>query len=59
MDRLVCAACGAEMAAPQHCGRAMHVETVEGREMLVCWMGPGCGKRDIPQHCGRPMTIAG
>jgi hypothetical protein len=59
MEKLVCGVCGAEMATPRHCGRPMHVEAVDGREMLVCWMGAGCGTQEIPRHCDRPMTISG
>ena len=55
MDKLVCSDCGTELGTPRHCGRPMHIEAVEGREMLVCWMGADCGTRAIPQHCGRPM----
>ena len=58
MDKLVCGACGAEMATPRHCGRPMHVEAVEDNPMLICWMGAGCGKQDIPQHCGQTMTTS-
>jgi hypothetical protein len=55
MDTLVCTMCGAEVPAPRHCGRPMHIDTVDGREMLVCWMGAACGTQPIPQHCDVPM----
>lgn len=32
---------------------------VDGVPMLVCWMGPGCGKQAIPEHCGAAMTVTG
>ncbi len=54
--KLKCEKCGAEIPTPRHCDRAMHVETVEGEQKLVCWMGPGCGVADLPQHCGEHMS---
>jgi soluble P-type ATPase len=54
-DTLECAKCGYEAPMPPHCNRAMHVEQVDGRSKLVCWMGPGCGVDEIPLHCGQPM----
>ncbi len=53
--KLTCQKCGAIVDAPKHCGRPMTVKKIEGRDMLVCWMGPTCGKADIPTHCGLPM----
>jgi hypothetical protein len=57
MPKLVCSACQAEQPAPRHCGQPMQVGEVEGTLMLVCWMGPGCGKQPLPEHCERPMTL--
>ncbi len=57
MSKLKCAKCGHEQDAPQHCGQQMHVEKVGGNEMLVCWMGPECGKQNLPMHCGAPMMM--
>lgn len=54
-DTLECVKCGYETAMPPHCNRPMHVEEVDGRPKLVCWMGPGCGVAEIPLHCGDPM----
>ena len=54
-SKLKCEKCGEEIATPMHCDRPMHIETVNGVEKLVCWMGPGCGVADIPTHCGEPM----
>ncbi|MFW9990594.1 MAG: hypothetical protein ACFFD4_00915 [Candidatus Odinarchaeota archaeon] len=54
---LKCKNCGHEEPVPAHCGKPMHVETVAGKEMLVCWMGTGCGKQNIPEHCGQPMVM--
>jgi hypothetical protein len=31
---------------------------VEGVQMLVCWMGPDCGKQPVPEHCGAAMTVS-
>lgn len=36
----------------------MHLENVDGQEMLVCWMGAGCGVQPLPQRGDRAMTIA-
>jgi len=55
--KLYCESCGSMVDVPQHCGQPMHVEKVEGKDMLVCWMGPGCGKQEIPTHHGKPMVI--
>lgn len=52
---LQCKICGKKIDVPKHCGQAMHSEEVDGKEMLVCWMGPQCGKQDIPVHHGEPM----
>jgi hypothetical protein len=35
----------------------MHIETVYGKEQLVCWMGPGCGVQDLPTHHEKAMKI--
>lgn len=35
----------------------MHIETIEGQDKLVCWMGPSCGVQDIPTHHEKPMKI--
>ena len=52
---LKCKKCGKESDLPIHCGQPMHPETVEGQDMLVCWMGPDCGKQIFPEHHGKPM----
>jgi hypothetical protein len=57
-DKLTCEKCGAETTMPMHCNRPMHQALVNGHQMLVCWMGPGCGVIDIPQHCGESMHQA-
>nr|MDO8117578.1 hypothetical protein [Candidatus Sigynarchaeota archaeon] len=53
--KLKCQKCGATQDAPKHCGRPMTIQKVDGKSMLVCWMGPGCGKAEIPAHCGMSM----
>lgn len=53
MAKLVCEKCGAEVSAPVHCGKEMHMEG----DQLVCWMGPACGHQDIPEHCGEFMAL--
>ncbi|MFW9856811.1 MAG: hypothetical protein ACFFFG_17315 [Candidatus Thorarchaeota archaeon] len=55
--KFVCQECDHEQAVPMHCGKPMHIEVVEGNEMLVCWMGPGCGKQAIPVHHENPMKL--
>jgi Cu+-exporting ATPase len=52
---LKCKKCGLEMDIPMHCDKPMHPEIVDEKEMLVCWMGPECGKQLIPEHHGIPM----
>ena len=55
MTALACAECGETAAIPRHCGKPMHLESIDGKDRLVCWMGAGCGSQDMPTHCGRPM----
>jgi copper ion binding protein len=55
---LACPECGHEQEIPDHCGQPMHIEMVDGKEVLVCWMGPGCGKQEIPTHHDQPMRIS-
>lgn len=55
--KLKCSSCGATQDVPMHCGQPMHVEKVDGKPMLVCWMGPGCGKQEIPTHHDSPMEF--
>ena len=55
--KLKCSSCGATEPVPMHCGRPMHIEKVDGTPMLVCWMGPGCGKQAIPTHHDQPMEM--
>ncbi|MFW9997387.1 MAG: heavy metal translocating P-type ATPase [Candidatus Odinarchaeota archaeon] len=57
-DQLVCSTCGASQFVPMHCGQEMHLETVDGVDMLVCWMGPDCGKQELPVHCKKPMILS-
>jgi Cu+-exporting ATPase len=56
---LVCQSCDYTEILPTHCKQPMHIETVEGEEKLVCWMGPSCGQAPIPYHCGKPLVIRG
>lgn len=56
-DTMHCVECAEVVATPQHCGQSMAVELVGGRTMLVCWMGPQCGQREVPEHHGRPMVV--
>ena len=57
MDKLKCEKCGIEQIIPIHCGKPMHLEKIKGKQMLVCWMGPECGKQSVPEHHGKPMKI--
>jgi len=54
-SKMKCEKCGYELATPSHCDQQMHVEKITGDEKLVCWMGPGCGVRDVPIHCSERM----
>ncbi|MHA1265043.1 MAG: heavy metal translocating P-type ATPase [Candidatus Helarchaeota archaeon] len=54
---LKCTTCDATQEVPMHCGKPMHIEEVDGKPLLVCWMGPGCGKQEIPTHHDAPMII--
>ncbi|MHA1697988.1 MAG: copper-translocating P-type ATPase, partial [Promethearchaeota archaeon] len=56
MPELKCEKCGFTQPVPQHCGKPMHVESINGKDELVCWMGAVCGHQDIPHHCSQPMT---
>ncbi|MBN2151612.1 MAG: hypothetical protein JW839_09215 [Candidatus Lokiarchaeota archaeon] len=55
---LKCQKCGATQEAPMHCGLPMAIKKVDGKDMLTCWMGPGCGKAEVPKHHDMPMTMA-
>ncbi len=57
--RLKCNTCGNTKNIPHHCGKPMHLENIEGKNMLVCWMGPECGKKDLPScnKCSKPMNV--
>ncbi|MFX1512235.1 MAG: hypothetical protein ACFFCQ_06585 [Promethearchaeota archaeon] len=55
--QMKCVSCGHEIPIPNHCGQEMHIEQVEGGSMLVCWMGPECGKQPIPEHCNKAMVL--
>ncbi|MHA1264635.1 MAG: heavy metal translocating P-type ATPase [Candidatus Helarchaeota archaeon] len=52
---LECKQCGTTMEVPYHCNQPMHPEVVDGELMLVCWMGPNCGKQTFPIHHNTPM----
>ena len=52
---LKCKKCGKEIDVPEHCDQPMHPEIVEGKQMLVCWMGADCGKQIYPEHHGIAM----
>ncbi|TFG25774.1 MAG: heavy metal translocating P-type ATPase [Promethearchaeota archaeon] len=53
---LLCEKCNKVIDVPEHCGQPMHPEIVDGEEMLVCWMGPECGKQIFPEHHGIQMN---
>lgn len=56
-EKFKCQICDYTEPIPMHCKQPMHVETIEGKEQLVCWMGPECGVQDIPTHHKKPMQI--
>jgi len=39
-------------------GDKIKIEKIDGKEMLVCWMGPSCGIQELPTHHNKPMKIA-
>ncbi len=55
IPQLQCKECAEKFDVPEHCGQPMHPEVVDGKEMLVCWMGPDCGKQIFPEHHGIAM----
>lgn len=59
MSYLLCVKCGASQPVPEHCGRPMKVQQVDGKTKLVCWMGTKCGVNDLPEHCSVTMGVAG
>ncbi len=56
-EMLKCQECDYTVAIPMHCNQPMHVESVEGVERLVCWMGPHCGVKDLPSHHKKTLKI--
>lgn len=56
-ELLKCQECDYTEAVPIHCKQPMHVESIEGEELLVCWMGPSCGVQKIPTHHEKPMQM--
>ena len=54
---LKCQKCDTKQTAPNHCGKPMAIKKVDGKDMLTCWMGPGCGKAEIPKHHNLPMKM--
>ncbi|MHA1330456.1 MAG: heavy metal translocating P-type ATPase, partial [Candidatus Hodarchaeales archaeon] len=54
---LKCKICGYTQAVPMHCKKPMHLEVVDGKQKLVCWMGSSCGVEEIPEHHGEPMQL--
>ncbi|MHA2307186.1 MAG: hypothetical protein ACXACU_17540 [Candidatus Hodarchaeales archaeon] len=55
---LTCQECDIRESIPHHCGKPMHIEIIDKKQVLVCWMGPSCGVQDLPTHHNKPMTIA-
>ena len=56
-EKLRCQICEYTESIPMHCMQPMHVEAFEGKERLLCWMGPECGVQDLPTHHNKPMRI--
>nr|MDO8109862.1 HAD-IC family P-type ATPase [Candidatus Sigynarchaeota archaeon] len=54
---LKCETCGKTEPVPVHCNQPMHIEEIEGKSMLVCYMGKDCGEQDVPVHHSKPMVI--
>lgn len=57
MAKLKCEHCEHEIDIPSHCGKEMSIQELDGEDMLVCWMGPDCGKQEMPQHCEKSMAV--
>ncbi len=55
--KLICNECNLSEDIPKHCGKPMHIEEINGKKMLVCWMGPSCGVKELPTHHNQPMKI--
>jgi hypothetical protein len=55
--KLVCQECDYSEVIPNHCGEPMHIEKIEDKEKLVCWMGPSCGVQDLPTHHDKTLKI--
>ncbi|MFX0185489.1 MAG: hypothetical protein ACFE95_20590 [Candidatus Hodarchaeota archaeon] len=56
-SELICQECDYTEPIPQHCGKPMHIEEIDGKETLVCWMGASCGVLELPTHHEKPMKI--
>ncbi|NHJ01718.1 MAG: hypothetical protein EAX86_06215 [Candidatus Heimdallarchaeota archaeon] len=56
-EYLLCEVCSEKKPIPQHCGKVMHLEMYQGKEMLICWMGSTCGVQELPYHHNQPMKI--
>lgn len=56
-QKLQCQVCDYTEPIPIHCNQPMHIETIEGKEKLVCWMGPKCGVQALPLHHDKHMQI--
>ncbi|HEY0089100.1 MAG TPA: heavy metal translocating P-type ATPase, partial [Candidatus Lokiarchaeia archaeon] len=55
IPHLLCKQCGKTFDVPEHCGKPMHPEHINGEVMLICWMGAECGKQEFPKHHDIPM----
>ncbi|MFX0016705.1 MAG: hypothetical protein ACFFB2_18525 [Promethearchaeota archaeon] len=56
-EKLKCQVCDYTEPIPMHCKQPMHIEKIDGKETLVCWMGTSCGVKDLPSHHNKPMQI--
>ncbi|MHA1971764.1 MAG: heavy metal translocating P-type ATPase [Candidatus Hodarchaeales archaeon] len=54
---LKCKICGYKQPMLMHCKKPMHLELIDGKQKLVCWMGSSCGVEEIPFHHGKPMQV--
>ncbi|MHA2006706.1 MAG: TRASH domain-containing protein [Candidatus Hodarchaeales archaeon] len=54
---LFCPVCKIKQDLPLHCDKPTHLEVINGKDKLVCFMGVDCGVLDIPKHCNAPMEI--
>jgi len=54
---LVCKKCRSVLNMPFHCEKPMHIDVINGKTTLVCWMGSSCNVQIPPKHCDEVMEL--